>query len=53
MVPLTVDEFSLRLEEVRGEEDVAAEGGQEVVQLGGRGWGEDWEAAYWLKSELG
>ena len=41
----SVEEGALRGYEVAGEEDVAAEGGEEGVQLGGGGWSEGWECA--------
>ena len=41
-----VEEGALRSYEMAGEEDVAAEGGEKGVQLGGGGGGEGWECAY-------
>lgn len=40
MVAFAVDEVAVAFEEVRGDEDLAAEGGEEGVEFGGGGWGE-------------
>lgn len=47
MVAFAVDEVAVTLEEVRGDEDLAAEGGEEGVEFRGGGRGEGWEGA-WL-----
>ena len=46
MVGLFVEELPLREDEVRGEEDVGAEGGEEGVEGRGRGGVEDREGAW-------
>lgn len=43
VVLFAVDEGALEGHEVGGEEDVGAEGGEESVEVGGRGGGECWE----------
>lgn len=45
MVLGSVEEGALRGYEMAGEEDVAAEGRKEGVQLGGGGWSEGWKCA--------
>jgi len=51
VVPFAVDEVAVAFEEVRGDEDFVAEGGEEGVEVGGGGWGEGWEGA-WFGWEL-
>ena len=46
MVPFAVDEVAVAFEEVGGDEDLVAEGGEEGVEVGGGGWGEGWEGAW-------
>lgn len=48
MVGFFVEEVSLREDEVRGEEDVGAEGVEEGVEGGGGGGVEDGERTWWL-----
>lgn len=45
MVLGAVEEGALCGYEMAGEKDVAAEGGEEGVELGGGGWGKGWECA--------
>ena len=45
MILLFVEEVPLELYEVRGEEDVVAEGGEDVIEVGGGGRYEGWEGA--------
>lgn len=42
-----VEEGALGVDEVGGEEDVGAEGGEEGVEVWGRGGREGWEGAWW------
>ena len=45
MVAFAVDEVAVAFEEVGGDEDLGAEGGEEGVEFGGGGRGEGWEGA--------
>lgn len=47
MVGFLVEEVSLREDEVGGEEDVGAEGGEEGVEGGGGGGVEGGEGSWW------